>query len=219
MKPIALLACLILAACSNESFKMAPASNAKVKTKLAVAKRSNQESKARASEIETSTKLTEVQQTTTAGHIDAALTAILAHNPDQAVQELIAAKTSNAIAQSVLMGTLRNVVSLKASQEQTDSDVVAAEQHAEGVDKEFEKVVLTGAKNAEIVHQGEWAWGAGYFIVGIKRILEHAFWGSLILLGVVAVIAGVAFFVGGPMLKGVMWAGGSVLNWLKTRKQ
>lgn len=218
MRSLSLLCCALLCVgCSSTSYKVAP-STAKVATKLATARQSNHESQTRTTEVATATKTATVTATTTAGHIDAALSAILARNPDQAVQELIAAKTSNAVLLSILEATLRNVTSLQESQTKTDSELVAAETEAERVNKAIETMAVQGAKDRAIVEQGEWGFGLGYFIVGIKRILSHAFWGSLILIGVVVVICVAAFFVGGPMLAGVKWAGSALWGLLHRNK-
>lgn len=218
MKHLVLFACLLLGACGGTSYKVAP-SNAKVATKLATARRSVQQSQSVTTKIQETTQRSDAEAGKSIVFIDAALDAILRRDYDGAVKELTNARASVVLLKEQLQETLRDTQSLKDSHAQTDSDLVAAEVHAEAVDRAIETVVLKGAKNESIVARGEWGFGTGYFIVGIQRILEHAFWGSLILIGVAIVIVGLSIWVGGPMLKGVKWAGGSILNWWKTRKQ
>lgn len=207
MRISAIIICALLLGACGTSYKVAP-TTAKVTTKLATAKRTVQHVKKQTAEIETRTQETKNEAAATGKHIDAALKAIGAGDYVTATQELILAKVSNDVVQMMLEQSYRNVKSLGESLQTTENDLTEAEAEVETVKREIEKMAIQGAKDRAIVEQGEWLFGFGYFIVGFKRLLCHALWGTLILVGIV--IAMLA--VGGPTalfaMRGIRWLSG-----------
>lgn len=204
--PLAVV-CALMMGCSATSFKVAPTTT-KVTTKVATARRSVQQSQSLTKDIKASNADATVKATTTGGHIDAAMAAILARNCDLALAELVAAKTSNAQLLMQLEAQLRNVVSLTTSQEQTDSDLVAAEQEVEHVNKAIEEVVVKGAAAQAIVDEVNWGFlgvhiGALFYF--FKSVLRLGFIGIVVLvvLGILLLVLGAT--VGGPFLKAIAW--------------
>lgn len=200
----------MFSACGGTSYKVAP-STAKVQTKIATAKRTVQHARQQTTDLGAAAKDTQAKATTTSEHIDASLKAITAKDYVTAAQELASAKASNEVVMSMLVQSYRNVVSLGKSLEQTDADLVAAEQEVQAVSKEFEKVVIQGASDRAIVEEVNWGFlgvhiGALFYF--FKSVLRLGFIGVvvLIVLGVALLILGAT--VGGPFLKAIGWLWG-----------
>lgn len=214
MRFLTIAACLLLTACGT-SYQVAP-STAKVASKLATAKRTNQHAKEQAAGIEVDTKRTEAEAGKSIMFIDDALDAILKRDYDRAVKELTSARLSVGLMREQLQQSLRNQESLRTSFEQTDRDLVAGEQEVEAVNKAMEKVVIQGAKDRAIVEEVDWGFlgvhiGALFYF--FKSVLRLGFIGVifLIVLGVALLILGATF--GGPFLKAIGWLWG--LLWRK----
>lgn len=205
---------------SGPSFKVAP-STAKVQTKIATAKRSTQENIKRTVDLKADTTETASKANTTAEHIDAALHAIIVNDYTTAAQELSAGKASNALVMEMLQQSLRNITSLGTSLEQTDRDLVAAEQEAEHVNKAFEEVVLKGARAQAVVDEVNWGFlgvhiGALFYF--FKSVIRLGFIGIIVLIVLGIALAVLAATVGGPFIGAAKFVGGSISSWWNNRK-
>lgn len=188
--------CLCSLGCDSTSYKVSRAT-----TKIATARRNIEHAKERTAELETVTKRTQSSATTTAEHIEAAIAANTAKDNVTVAQELIAAKASNALVMLMLEQSYRNIVSLQTSFNQTDSDLVAAEE-------EVKAMAIQGAKDRAIVEEVNWGFlgvhiGALFYF--FKSVLRLGFWGIVVFIVLGLVLAGLAAFVGGPFKVAFGW--------------
>lgn len=209
---IALLACAFLTACGT-SYQPVPETT-KVATKIATARRSVQHAQDVTSEIEATARLTQGHATTTTGHIEAGLDAIVRHEYVAAAQELIAAKASNELVQMLLQQSLRDVISLRKSLETTEHDLGEAEQEITVLKADIEKMALQGAKDRAIVQEVNWGFRIGALLYFVKGVLKMGFIGGIVL--VVLFIAALCVF--GPAAVFSMKGLGGIFSWWRSRK-
>lgn len=195
----AVAACSIFLSACGTSYKIAP-STEKIAVKVAVAKREIQHAQKQADELAVKTKETLSGSATTAGHIDAALTAITAHDYVTAAQELIAAKASNELVQIILKQSLRDVQGFRDSLKHTEQDLSDAEEEIKTLKEDIKKEVLKGAANQAIVDEVNWGFRIGAIFYFVKGLLKIGFFGILIL---IALVIGIVAFGGLPALLAV----------------
>lgn len=208
--PLAL--CLLSVGCDT-SYQPSPETT-KIATKVATARRSVQHAQDVTANIEATAKLTQSHATTTAGHIEASLDAIAKHDYTTAAQELISAKASNELVQMMLQQSLRDVVSLRKSLGDTESDLADAQEEVGKLKGEIEKMALQGAKDRAVVQEVNWGFRIGALLYFVKGILKMGFIGSLILVGLFIVL----LCIGGPAALFAMNSVRTILGWLRSRK-
>lgn len=204
MKQLLVVAFAVMLVGCETSYKVAPTA-AKVQTKVATAKQATKEAQKRTVELEVSTRDTQKASVTTSEHIESALRAMGGSDYVTAAQELVLAKASNELVQSILNQSYRNIASLGESLRETESNLGDAEQEIVKLETKVAKVVEQGAKDRAVVEQVNWGFGLGAFIYGIKRILTFGFFGVL---GLVVILI-VLLAIGGPCaifaLKAISW--------------
>lgn len=203
-KALTILACVLLAGCST-SYKTAPETT-KVEVRVATAKRSTQEARQKAVDIQAATIDTQTASKTTAEHIEAALTAMGKSDYVTAAQELVLARASNELVQMILQQSLRNVVSLGKSLETTEHDLGESQEELQTVKKDIKKMAEAQAKAQAIVDEVNWGFRVGALLYFVKGLLAMGFWGIIIL----AVVLIVLLAIGGPCALFAM----RIISWL-----